>query len=61
VSALTRIADFTKDDALQLALLEYEIEEAPGDTKKRFSLAYLPYLRSHSGNEARNARHVQFG
>jgi hypothetical protein len=47
VSALTRIADFTKDDALQLALLEYEIEEAPGDTKKRFSLAYL---HSQNGN-----------
>jgi tetratricopeptide (TPR) repeat protein len=46
VSALRRIADFKKDSAYQLALLEYEIEEMPGDTGKRFSLAYL-----HSENE----------
>lgn len=46
VPALTRIADYTKDWAHQLALLEYEIEEMPNDIGKRFSLAYL-----HSQNE----------
>jgi tetratricopeptide (TPR) repeat protein len=46
VSALKRIADFKEDVEYQLALLEYGIEEAPSDTGKRFSLAYL-----HSQNE----------
>ena len=41
ISALKQIADFKKDMAYQLALLEYEIEETPSDTSKRFSLAYL--------------------
>src|ERR1700730_15348973 len=49
VSAPTRIADFKEDVAYQLALLEYGIEEAPSDTGKRFSLAYL-----HSQNENGN-------
>ena len=49
VSALKRIADFKKDVDYQLALLEYELEEAPSDTRKRFSLAYL-----HSQNDNRD-------
>ena len=46
VSALTQIAEYQQDTALQLAMLEYEIGEGPSDTRKRFSLAYL-----HSQNE----------
>jgi tetratricopeptide (TPR) repeat protein len=49
VSALKRIADFKKDSECQLALLEYELGEAPSDIGKRFSLAYL-----HSQNDNRD-------
>jgi len=46
ISALTEIADIKNDRDYQLALLEYQIEEVPSDTRKRFSLAYL-----HSQNQ----------
>jgi tetratricopeptide (TPR) repeat protein len=46
VPALKRVAEFKKDGAYQIALLEHEIEETPANAYKRFSLAYL-----HSEND----------
>jgi len=45
-SVLKRIADHEKDAAVQLALMEHDVEAHPSDTRKRFSLAF-----KHSEND----------